>query len=108
MAEQPSDDALEDASDLAELWQKALDDFQGSTKLDLKAMRFKSMEEAMESADQQAKKFNKFRHNDGKVDKVRSALGDNLELIEKIINVGKFAADTASVSARQVSSGNAC
>ena len=92
MAMQPPD---EDASDLASLWEEAIADFKGSTKLDLTQWHFHSMDEAMDSAKQQSEKFSAWRHDKGKVDHVRSLLGNNLDSIQKVVNGAKMAADAA-------------
>ncbi|KAF2230805.1 hypothetical protein EV356DRAFT_519320 [Viridothelium virens] len=92
MATQPPE---EDASDLANLWEEAIADFKGSTKLDLTQWHFKSMDEAMDSAKQQSEKFSAWRHDKGKVDHVRSLLGNNLNSIQKVVTGAKMAADAA-------------
>lgn len=79
MVIQPPDGPLEDASDLAALWNDALLDFKDKTKLDLSKFQFKSMQEAIESTKSQSISFSAFRHDQGKVDKVRSAFGNNLK-----------------------------
>lgn len=97
MGVQPPDGPLEDSSDLAELWNEALDDFKTKTKLDLTKFHYKSMEEAIASTKQQEEQFSAFRHDKGKVDAVRTAFGNNLKLIQKIVTGAKMAADAASV-----------
>ncbi|CAK4017686.1 glyoxalase bleomycin resistance dioxygenase [Lecanosticta acicola] len=85
----------EDASDLARLWEEAIADFKGSTKLDLTQWHFKSMDEAMDSAKQQSQNFSGWRHDRTKVDHVRSLLGNNLNNIQKVVTGAKMAADAA-------------
>ena len=53
------------------------------------------MEEAIASTQEQQKAFSNFRHDKSKVDAVRSAFGNNLVLIEKIVKGAKMAADVA-------------
>jgi tetratricopeptide (TPR) repeat protein len=97
MAVQQLHDSPEDASDLAQMWNEALEDFKGKTKLDLTKFQFNSMEEAIASTKQQQDGFATFRHDKGKVDAVRSAFGNNLRTIERIVSTTKMAADAASV-----------
>ncbi|KAI9661209.1 MAG: hypothetical protein M1821_009536 [Bathelium mastoideum] len=92
MATQPPE---EDASDLANLWEEAIADFKGSTKLDLTQQHFKSMDDAMNNAKQQSEKFSAWRHDKGKVDYVRSLLGNNLNSIQRVVVGAKMAADAA-------------
>jgi hypothetical protein len=61
MGVQPPDRPLEDASDLAQMWNEALEDFKGKTKLDLTKFQFQSMEEAMASTKDQQSAFAQFR-----------------------------------------------
>jgi hypothetical protein len=77
--------ADEDSSDLAALWQEALADFKGSTKLDLTQWHFTSMQNAIDSTQQQKVKFDDWRHDKGKIDHVRSLLGNNLNNIQKVV-----------------------
>jgi fungal STAND N-terminal Goodbye domain len=84
-------------SDLATLWDQALAEFKDRTKMDLSKFHFNSMEEAIQSTHAQQQSFNTFRHDKGKVDAVRSALGRNLGLIQKIVSGVKMAADAAAV-----------
>lgn len=79
MVVQPPDGPLEDSSDLAALWNDALRDFKGKTSLDLAKFQFKSMQEAIDSTKSQAIDFGMFRHDNGKVDAVRSAFGNSLK-----------------------------
>ena len=92
MAARPQE---EDASDLANLWEEAIADFKGSTKLDLTQQHFRSMGEAMDSAKRQSERFSDWRHDSGKVDRVRSLLGNNLNSIQKVVTGAKMAADAA-------------
>lgn len=99
MGVQPPDEAVEVPSDIASLWNEAVADFKDSTHgIDLSKWQFKSMDEAMANARQEANKFDNFRHDKGKVDKVRTAFGKNIDLIQKIVNGAKMAADAAAVS----------
>lgn len=79
MAIQPPDGPLEDTSDLAALWDEALLNFKTKTGRDLAAFQFKNMQEAIDATKAQADSFSSFRHDKGKVDKVRTAFGNNLK-----------------------------
>lgn len=83
MVIQPPDGPLEDTSDLAALWNEALLSFKSNTGRDLGAFQFKTMQEAIDSTRAQADSFGTFRHDKGKVDKVRTAFGNNLQGIEE-------------------------
>lgn len=97
MGVQPPDGPIEESSDLAELWASALQDFQGNTKIDLTKYQFRNMNEAIESTQNQQVSFGAFRHDGGKVDAVRSLLGNNLNSIQKVVTGAKMAADAAAV-----------
>ncbi|KAM0715393.1 hypothetical protein Q7P37_008891 [Cladosporium fusiforme] len=97
MVIQPPDGPPEDTSDLAALWNEALLQFKSRTGRDLGAFQFKSMQEAIDATKSQADSFGAFRHDQGKVDKVRTAFGNNLKSIERIVSGAKMAADTAAV-----------
>jgi hypothetical protein len=75
----------DESTDLAHLWQEALADFKGSTKIDLTQWQFTSMRDAMNGAQQQKVKFDDWRHDKGKIDYVRSLLGNNLNNIQKVV-----------------------
>ena len=73
--------AKESTSDLATLWQSALTDYYVSAKMDVAQMKvYTSMSDIQLDTDIQ-KNFEKFRHNGGKVDKLRSLVARNTELI---------------------------
>jgi hypothetical protein len=76
MGVQPPEGPLEDSSDLAALWNEALEDFKGKTKLDLTKFQFRSMQEAIDSTKEQSVSFGLYRHDKGKLDTVRSAFGE--------------------------------
>jgi hypothetical protein len=71
-------------SDLAQLWQAAVEEYEKKTKTSLRMSPFKSVEEVMKGTEGMSQKFKDFRHDQGKTDKVRTAFKNNLWLIQKV------------------------
>jgi len=71
-------------SDLAQIWQLAVEEYEKKTKKQLRMAPFKSMEEVMKGTEGLQNSFKEFRHDKSKTDKVRSAFKDNLWLIQKV------------------------
>ena len=82
-------------SDIAQEWQQALAEFEAKTGKNLSIGQIHSMKEAMDTADAQKKFFKGFRHDDSKIDKVRSAFSNNIGLIQKIVDGAQQAANAA-------------
>jgi Ni,Fe-hydrogenase III large subunit len=87
-----------EGSDITQLWQKAVQEYEKTTGRNLQLGGFRSMDEVMEGTEGQMIKFKDFRDNRGKASKVRTALKNNMWLIQKIVNTIQVVGNTASVS----------
>jgi hypothetical protein len=85
------------ASDLAQLWQKAIDDYESKTKKSLRIAPGRSMEEILKRTEAETGNFKAFRHDGGKADKVRTAFKNNMWLIQKVVNTIEIVGAAASV-----------
>ncbi|MCJ1237449.1 hypothetical protein MMC14_005434 [Varicellaria rhodocarpa] len=91
----------DDVSDLGALWSQGMDEFTIKTGVNLKLPHYNVMNEAMTGANKQLDDFSKFRHNEGKLHRVRSAFGRHLTDIQKATVVIQTAASAASVRHKQ-------
>ena len=87
----------DDVTDLGALWNQGLDEYTVKTGVNLKLPHYNNMSDAMTVATKQMDEFSRFRHNEGKVDKVRSAFGRHLSDIQKATVVVQTVASAASV-----------
>ena len=71
-----------DNRNVAELWNDALRKYKGIVGEDLQ-QRFTSVDAMIQFGTQEMNGFHKFRHNEKKVDKLRSLFAANLDYIEK-------------------------
>jgi hypothetical protein len=85
-------------TELADLWAAAVDDYERRTKRSLRLGSWGSMDAVIQGTEIEKKKLKDFRHDGGKVDKVRTAFKNNLWLIQSVVNVVQIAANAASVS----------
>jgi hypothetical protein len=72
----------DDRRDVSDLWKDALRSYKGIVGFDLER-RFDSVDAMMQFGTNEMNNFHKFRHNDKKVDKLRSLFAQNLDYIEK-------------------------
>lgn len=73
-----------ESTDIADLWGDALSDYYKTTGQDLKTLpRFTSVSDIMDDAQLKNDLFDAFRHDKGKVDKLRSAVSRNSDLVMK-------------------------
>lgn len=86
MALKPSSASLQDASELAALWEGAVVEYTKHTGKNLCKARFRSMDDVMRDSRQKLEAFEAYRHPNTKTDKVRSAFSRNLETIEKVLS----------------------
>ncbi|KAF2423185.1 hypothetical protein EJ08DRAFT_701310 [Tothia fuscella] len=86
----------ETESDLAQLWQEAVEEYEKKTKTSLRMSPFKSLEDVMRGTEGMQNKFKDFRNDQGKVDKVRTAFKNNLWLIQKVVNTVQMVGNAAS------------
>lgn len=91
--------ATQPPSDLAQLWQAAIQDYEKTTgKSLLLARQFGSMEQVMGATEELSNKFKGFRDDKSKVSKVRTAFKNNLWLIQTVVNTIQTVGNAASVS----------
>jgi len=85
-------------SDLAQLWQTAVEEYEKRTKKKLGLGQFGTIEEVIKGTESLSNNFKDFRHDKSKTDKVRSAFKNNLWLIQKVVNTVQMVGNAASVS----------
>ncbi|KAA8642623.1 hypothetical protein EYZ11_009034 [Aspergillus tanneri] len=95
MATQTGNDAGQ-VSDLAQLWQSAVDDYEMRTKKSLRLAQLGNIDQIMKSTEGLSSEFKEFRHDRSKVDKVRTAFKNNLWLIQKVVNTVQVVGGAAS------------
>ncbi|KAF2683373.1 hypothetical protein K458DRAFT_389990 [Lentithecium fluviatile CBS 122367] len=74
------------ATDLGALWTRAVDDYMKKTGKKMSHLGAQNMAAVMKTTESSLQVFGGFRHNDGKVDKVRSAFSRHLEDMQTVIN----------------------
>lgn len=96
MGTQPGNDVGQ-VSDIAQLWQTAVEDYEKRTKKSLRLGHFGNIDEIMKGTEGLSNDFKEFRHDQTKVDKVRTAFRSNLWLIQKVVDTVQVAGNVASV-----------
>ncbi|KAH7136344.1 hypothetical protein EDB81DRAFT_693393 [Dactylonectria macrodidyma] len=76
------DDLKSDKRDVADLWKEALKSYKGIVGFDLE-QKFENVDAMIAKGTQEMNNFHKFRHNDKKVDKLRTLFATNLDYLEK-------------------------
>ncbi|KAM5378662.1 hypothetical protein ACJZ2D_004461 [Fusarium nematophilum] len=76
------DDLKNDTRDVSDLWKDALKAYKGIVGFDLEK-RFDSVQAMVDQGTKEMNNFHKFRHNEKKVDKLRTLFTTNLEYIEQ-------------------------
>ncbi|KAI9151987.1 Short-chain dehydrogenase/reductase sthC [Paramyrothecium foliicola] len=71
-----------DNRDVADLWKQALQNYKGIVGFDLER-KFENVQGMIDYGTVQMQNFHKFRHNEKKVDKLRTVFASNLDLLEK-------------------------
>ena len=71
-----------DTRDVSDLWNDALRNYKGIVGEGL-VPTYKSVDDMIKAGTEQMNAFHKFRHNEKKVDKLRSLFVSNLDYIEK-------------------------
>ncbi|KAH7310782.1 hypothetical protein B0I35DRAFT_357885 [Stachybotrys elegans] len=71
----------EDDRDVSDLWKQALQNYKGIVGFDLER-KFDNVEAMVSFGTEQMNNFHRFRHDQKKVDKLRSIFKDNLDLLE--------------------------
>ncbi|KAJ6068941.1 heterokaryon incompatibility protein s [Penicillium canescens] len=95
MATQGKLDAAQ-ASDIAQLWQRAVEDYEKRTKKSLHLDQFSNIDQIMKGTEGLSNEFKDFRHDRSKIDNVRNALKNNLWLIQKVVNTIEVVGNAAS------------
>ncbi|CRL18879.1 Ribosomal protein S16, conserved site [Penicillium camemberti] len=83
-------------SDLAQLWQRAVEDYEKRTKKSLHLGKFSNIDQIMKGTEGLSNDFKDFRHDRSKTDNVRTALKNNLFLIEKVVKTVEVVGSAAS------------
>lgn len=96
MAAQIGNDAGQ-ASDLAQLWQSAVEDYEKRTKKSLRLAQLSNIDQIMKGTEGLSDEFKDFRHDRSKTDNMRTAFKNNLWLIQKIVNTVQVVGNAASV-----------
>ncbi|KAB8227377.1 prion-inhibition and propagation-domain-containing protein [Aspergillus alliaceus] len=84
------------ASDIAQLWQRAVEDYEKRTKKSLHLAQFSNIDQVMKGTEGLSNEFKDFRHDRSKTDNVRTALKNNLWLIQKVVNTVETVGSAAS------------
>ncbi|GAQ09896.1 heterokaryon incompatibility protein s [Aspergillus lentulus] len=84
------------ASDIAQLWQRAVEDYEKRTKKSLHLAQFSNIDQIMKGTEGLLNEFKDFRHDRSKTDNVRTALKNNLWLIQKVVNTVEVIGNAAS------------
>jgi hypothetical protein len=71
-----------DTRDIAELWKDALKSYKGVVGFDLEK-KFDNVQGMIDQGTKEMNNFHKFRHNEQKVDKLRSLFAANLDYLDK-------------------------
>lgn len=96
MATQGKLDAAQ-ASDIAQLWQRAVEDYEKTTKKSLQLAQFSNIDQIMKGTEGLSNEFKDFRHDRSKTDNVRTAFKNNLWLIQKVVKTVEVVGNAASV-----------
>lgn len=88
----------ETRSDLVQLWETAVEDYEKMTGKSLRLNKLRTIDEIMSRTEGLSNKFKDFRDDKSKVAKVRNALKNNLWLMQIIVNTVQNIGDAASVS----------
>ncbi|RTE79591.1 hypothetical protein BHE90_005917 [Fusarium euwallaceae] len=76
------DDLKDDNRDVADLWKDALKAYKGIVGFDLEK-KFDNVEAMIKQGTHEMNNFHKFRHNEKKVDKLRTLFAMNVDYVEK-------------------------
>lgn len=106
MATKATDTSTGQASDLAQLWQAAIQSYEQETGQSLQLGKFRSMDDVMNGTEALSQKFKDFRDDKSKVSKVRTAFKNNMWLIQGIVSTVETVGNAASVSSCLQTIGN--
>lgn len=97
MATQADGVADKAQSDLARLWEAAVEDHEKATGQSLRLEGLKNMQDVMNGTEGLSVKFKAFRDDGSKLSKVRTALKNNMWLIENIVHAVQNVGNATSV-----------
>jgi hypothetical protein len=83
---------------IAQIWEESIEEYEKATGKSLRLGKFKSMDEIMAGTEDLSSKFKDFRSDESKVTKVRTALKNNMWLIQRVVNTVQSVGNAASVS----------
>ncbi|KAL6230706.1 hypothetical protein BDW75DRAFT_221944 [Aspergillus navahoensis] len=83
-------------SDLAQLWQRAVEDYEKKTKKSLRLAPSTNIDHIMDGTEGLSNQFQDFRHDQSKTDNVRTAFKNNLWLIQKVVDTVQVVGNAAS------------
>lgn len=83
---------------IPQLWEESIKEYEKATGKSLRLGKFKTMDEIMTGTEGLSSKFKDFRSDESKVTKVRTALKNNMWLIQKVVNTVQSVGNAASVS----------
>lgn len=75
-----------DGTDIGLLWTKAVEDYMKKTGRKMDYMKARGISDVMSMTEGSLKSFKGFRHDDSKTDRVRSAFGNHLGNMQKVIS----------------------
>jgi len=85
-------------SEITQLWQAAILDYEQATGKSLKLAQFANMDEIMAGTENLSNNFKDFRSDNSKVTKMRTAFKNNMWLIQNVVNTVQNVGNAASVS----------
>lgn len=84
-------------TDIARIWEEALDNYNGVAKVDIRALlsNKKSVSSIVMEQQRQLDSFRAYRHDEGKLDKLRSFISSNADIIQDAASMVAGAASAA-------------
>lgn len=88
---------VDNRTDIARIWEEALDNYNGVAKVDIRALlsNKKSVSSIVMEQQRQLDSFRAYRHDEGKLDKLRSFISSNADIIQDAASVVASAASAA-------------
>lgn len=85
------------ATDIAEIWKVAINDYEAITKVRLASLtEATSIDDILKGIRERNKLLDRIRHDNSKLDKFRTLVGKSLQPIERIAQVAIHATSTVS------------
>lgn len=88
---------VDNRTDIARIWEEALDNYNGVAKVDIRALlsNKKSVSSIVMEQQRQLDSFRAYRHDEGKLDKLRSFISSNADIIQDAASMVAGAASAA-------------